>query len=119
MIPSVMPAPARRRLAATAAVLVVATFVVYLQVREFGFLAYDDPRYVQENPHVAGGLSRDGIAWAFTTTHASNWHPVTWLSHMLDVELFGLDAGKHHLVNVALHAVNAVLLLFLLFRMTG
>jgi len=114
-----MISPDRRRLAAIGAVLVVGTFVIYLQVRDFQFLAYDDYHYIQGNPHVEGGLSGDAIAWAFTATHASNWHPITWLSHMVDVEVFGLDAGKHHLVNVVLHAVNAVLLLFLLFQMTG
>jgi tetratricopeptide (TPR) repeat protein len=99
--------------------LVAATFWVYAPVRGHGFLAYDDRLYVTERPPVQRGLTRDGLVWAFTNADVGNWHPLTWLSHMLDVQLFGLDAGAHHLVNVALHAANAVLLYALLARATG
>jgi tetratricopeptide (TPR) repeat protein len=85
----------------------------------FDFTLYDDPDYVTGNPMVRAGLTVKGLAWAFTHAYASNWHPLTWISHMLDVEIFGLHAGGPHLVNVALHAANAVLLFILLQRMTG
>jgi len=92
---------------------------VYAPVRHHGFVSIDDPIYVGENPVVARGLSWDGARWAFTTGHAANWHPVTWLSHMADVRLFGLNAGGHHAVSVLLHAANAILLFLLLKRLTG
>ena len=84
-----------------------------------GFVYFDDDKYVFENPPVVRGLTAEGVRWAFTTGHASNWHPLTWLSHMADVEWFGLDARAHHAVNVWLHALNAVLLFFVLRRLTG
>jgi Flp pilus assembly protein TadD len=99
--------------------LALITLSVYLPVRHYAFVDYDDPNYVTENPIVQAGLTWTGVKWAFTTLDASNWHPLTWLSHMLDCQLFGLNAGRHHLVNVLLHATNAVLLLLLLLRMTG
>ncbi|HUL98834.1 MAG TPA: hypothetical protein VLU24_05335, partial [Mycobacterium sp.] len=71
------------------------------------------------NPHVAGGLTWENVAWAFTTNHAANWHPLTWLSHMADVELFGMNAGAHHLTSLLFHAANTLLLFLLLRRMTG
>src|SRR5262249_42736372 len=75
--------------------------------------------YVYSNPDVLAGLSGYGVAWAFSTYHSANWHPLTWMSHMLDVQLLGVDAGKHHLVNVTLHAVNAALLFLLLETLTS
>jgi tetratricopeptide (TPR) repeat protein len=84
-----------------------------------GFVNIDDPRYVFQNPQVSRGLTGDGLAWAFTSFHAGNWHPITWLSHMLDVELFGLDPGRHHVVNVVLHGIAALLLLGFLRSATG
>jgi tetratricopeptide (TPR) repeat protein len=101
------------------ALLWIGTLALYAQVAHHGFLPYDDGQYVLANPVVREGLSWRGITWAFTTLHFSNWHPVTWLSHMLDVQLFGLDAGAHHLVSAGLHATNAALLDILLMRMTG
>ena len=95
------------------------TVAVYLPVRDFAYVEVDDPAYVTENPHVRGGVNWAGVVWAFTTGHAANWHPVTWLSHMLDVELFGLNPGAHHLVNVALHVGGSLLLLLVLVRLTG
>jgi tetratricopeptide (TPR) repeat protein len=106
-----------RRLLAPA--LVVATLWVFAPVRHHGFLAYDDGPYVTERPEVRAGLSEPGVAWAFTNVAAGNWHPLTWLSHMLDEDLFGLDPGPQHLVNVVLHALSAALLFFGLARATG
>jgi tetratricopeptide (TPR) repeat protein len=99
--------------------LIVVTCAVYLQVGNYQFVNYDDGKYILENPHVRTGLTREGIIWAFTSTYASNWHTLTWLSHMLDVQLFGLNPGPHHLVNVLIHAATTVLLFLLLLRMTG
>ncbi|HET7452344.1 MAG TPA: tetratricopeptide repeat protein [Thermoanaerobaculia bacterium] len=84
-----------------------------------GFLNFDDGEYVSENAHVAAGLTAAGVRWAFTAFHAANWHPVTWLSHMLDVEFFGMNAGAMHRVNVALHLANTLLLFAVLRRWTG
>jgi Flp pilus assembly protein TadD len=108
----------RERLA-IAAMLVVGALLLYAQVAQHQFVFYDDPQYVFENPRVRAGLSWANVAWAFTTLHFSNWHPLTWLAHMLDVELFGLAPGAHHLVNAALHAVNGAVLFLVLDRMTG
>jgi len=107
------------RVAAICAALVLLTLVALGGVLGNGFVAYDDGVYVAANEHVRNGLEGESIGWAFTTTENSNWHPVTWISHMLDVQLFGLDAGKHHRTNLALHAANTVLLLLILVRMTG
>ena len=99
--------------------LVLITLATFFGVRRFEFTNYDDPEYVTGNPQVTQGLSGEGIRWAFTTFHISNWHPVTWLSHMVDCELFGLDAGAHHVVNLILHLLNTALLFLLLWRLTG
>jgi tetratricopeptide (TPR) repeat protein len=98
------------------AALVVATALVYAPVREFGFVGLDDTQYVAQNARVLSGLTLDGVHWAFTTTYFNNWHPLTWLSLMADVELFGARPGALHLVNVGLHALNSVLLFLLLAR---
>jgi tetratricopeptide (TPR) repeat protein len=103
----------------TSLFLIVVTFAVYWQVGSYQFVNFDDGKYILENPHVRTGLTGEGFIWAFTSTYASNWHPLTWLSHMLDVQLFGLDPGPHHLVNVLFHAINTVMLFLLLLRMTG
>ena len=99
--------------------LALITLLAYLPAARDGFVNYDDQDYVTENSVVQKGLTWTGIQWAFTTGHASNWHPLTWLSHMADCELFGLNPGAHHLVNVLFHTANAVLLLGLLLRLTG
>src|ERR1017187_5145354 len=99
--------------------LALITLLAYLPASRDGFVNYDDQDYVTENSVVQKGLTRTGIKWAFTTGHASNWHPITWLSHMADCELFGLNPGAHHLVNVLFHTANVVLLLVLLLRLTG
>jgi len=99
--------------------LIAITLIVYAPVRHYGFLTWDDTLYVTENPDVLRGLTWHGVGWAFTTGYAWNWHPLTLLSHMLDVEFYGLDAGMHHLTNVLLHVANTLLLFGLLHRMTG
>jgi Flp pilus assembly protein TadD len=99
--------------------LIVATIAVYWQVANHDFLNYDDREYVTGNYHVQAGLTWEGIIWAFTTFHATNWHPLAWLSHMLDCQIYGLNAGGHHLTNLLIHVVNALLLFVLLKRMTG
>jgi tetratricopeptide (TPR) repeat protein len=104
---------------ALAALLVAASFAAYRPALDAGFVAFDDDAYVYDNPQVAAGLGRDGVYWAFSGAHASNWHPLTWLSHMADVELFGSAPKGHHFTNVALHAANAVLLFLLLASLTG
>jgi tetratricopeptide (TPR) repeat protein len=98
--------------------LAVATFAVYLPVRNHEFVYYDDDIYVSKNPNVQSGLSWQGIKWAFTSGYASNWHPLTWLSHQLDCQLFGLNSGGHHIVNVLFHVANTILLFVVLNRMT-
>jgi tetratricopeptide (TPR) repeat protein len=97
----------------------ISVAMVYGRAITHDFINYDDRDYVVENAHVIGGLSLDGLKWAFTTSHAANWHPLTWLSHMLDCELFGLRPGGHHATSVALHGIDAVLLFRVLARMTA
>ena len=104
-------------LAAMGAALVVLTFVALSGTTSNSFLNYDDDVYVTDNPHVLGGLNVHSLAWALTSTEAANWHPVTWLSHMLDCQWFGLNAGAHHLVNLLFHTANVALLFLLVFPM--
>lgn len=100
--------------------LSASVLVVFIQIVHHDFILYDDPLYVTENRRVQNGLTPEGVVWAFTTSHASNyWHPLTWLSHMLDCEVWGMWAGGHHLTNLLLHALNAALLFVLFLRMTG
>jgi Tfp pilus assembly protein PilF len=99
--------------------LATSTLTVYRQVGNHDFISYDDPTYVVENPSVQGGLTLESVGWAFTTTHFSNWHPLTWLSYMIDCQLFGLDPRWHHLVNALFHVANALLLFLVFRRMTG
>jgi hypothetical protein len=99
--------------------LIALVAIAYWQVGGNDFVRFDDDRYVTENRTVRAGWTLEGVIWAFTTTHASNWHPLTWLSHMTDVEIFGMDAGKHHVVSVAFHLLNSILLFLLLGEMTG
>lgn len=104
---------------ALAVTMIVLVVVIYAPVHSYQFTTLDDPQYVSANPVVAQGLTRAGIAWAFAFTGSFYWHPLTWLSHMADVQLFGMDAGAHHLVNVVIHAANSALLFAALNRMTG
>jgi len=99
--------------------LVISTLAVYWQVKDHEFINYDDNRYITGNGHVQAGLTGESIVWAFTTSYASNWHPVTWLSHMLDYELYGDRPKGHLLTNVFLHITNTLLLFMVLFRLTG
>jgi tetratricopeptide (TPR) repeat protein len=99
--------------------LVLVTAAVYAPVRHHAFLSYDDVDYVVDNPHVTAGLTRDGLIWAWTGVHQATWHPLSTLSHMLDCQLFGLDAGWHHLGNVVLHVLNTLLLFAVFARMTA
>jgi tetratricopeptide (TPR) repeat protein len=99
--------------------LAAATFAVYFPVRGHDFIYFDDPIYVTENARVNGGLSWASIIWAFSNPVVANWHPITVLSHMLDCQLFGLNAGPQHLVSAAIHATNGVLLFLVLLRLTG
>src|SRR5712671_3582075 len=102
-----------------ALLLALTTLLVYLPVGTHRFVNYDDDDYITNNPIVKKGPTWAGLQWAFTTCYASNWHPLTWLSHMTDCWLFGLNAGAHHFVNVLFHAANAALLFVLLRRLTG
>src|SRR3984957_6993018 len=99
--------------------LAFATFAIYWPVRHYNFVEYDDDDYVFNNPTVRAGLSWANFVWAFDDQHACNWHPLTWLSHMADCQIFGLNPGAFHLENVFFHCANAVLLLLLLQTMTG
>jgi protein O-mannosyl-transferase len=101
------------------ALLLALEAIVYAPTAGHEFTDFDDPAYVRANPHVAAGLTWRGVGWAFTTAHAANWHPLTWLSHMLDVQLFGMQPGAHHLSSLVLHMANTVLLLVVLTRLTG
>ncbi len=102
------------------AILVVGVCVVaaFWSAVGNGFTNYDDPKYVTDNPHVQRGLTLESLTWAGTATHASNWHPLTWISHMLDWSLFGDDPWGHHLTSVLLHLLNTLLLFVVLDRMT-
>ncbi|MBA4149225.1 MAG: tetratricopeptide repeat protein [Verrucomicrobia bacterium] len=101
-----------------AGALAALILLCYWQVWRFEFVSYDDTDYVSENAWVQKGVSKESIAWAFTTNHASNWHPLTWLSHMLDWQTYGSNAGGHHFTNVLLHLGNTLLLFLLLCKMT-
>jgi len=97
----------------------LATLLCFWPILGNGFVTVDDPQYLLQNPWVRGGVSWQGIRWALTSMYACNWHPATWWSHMLDCQVFGLNPAGHHLVNVLLHAANAVLLFTLLRQLTG
>jgi tetratricopeptide (TPR) repeat protein len=101
-----------------ALLLALVTLAIYLPVLHDGFVNFDDDDYVTNNRVVKNGLTPVGIHWAFTTFHAANWHPATWLSHMLDCQLFGLNPAAHHFVNALIHSANAALLFLLLLRLT-
>ena len=93
------------------------TVAVYWPVLQNDFIDFDDDVYVTVNMMVRQGLTLKGFSWAFSTFHAGNWHPLTWLSHMLDVELFGLNPIGHHATSLLLHAANSLLLCALLHRL--
>ena len=101
--------------------LTVALCTVYLQVKDHQFINFDDNDYVTKNSYVLSGLNSESLKWAFSYSKEENtyWHPLTWISHMTDIQLWGLDAGKHHLTNLFLHIVNTLLLFIVLRSMTG
>jgi tetratricopeptide (TPR) repeat protein len=108
-----------RAILAICAGLVAMIWAVYGQTLRADFVNYDDNTYIYENPGIVGGLSWRGIAWAFTHTYSSNWHPLTWISHMLDCQLYGLKASGHHFTNVLLHSATTVMLFIVLRGVTG
>ena len=99
--------------------LVLSILIVYWQVINYEFVGFDDDLYVTGNSNVKDGLTVSSIIWAFKSTYASNWHPLTWVSHMLDVQLYGMNPGSHHTTNVLFHIVNSMLLFIVFKRMTG
>ena len=99
--------------------LMVLNLAVFAPVRHYDFVQLDDPVQVSENQHVAGGLTWGAIGWAFTSAHAGYWMPLVWLSHMTDVQIYGMKAGPHHVTNLLLHVANTLLLFGLLWRLTG
>jgi tetratricopeptide (TPR) repeat protein len=109
----------RWRAPAVCLVLAAITFAVFGQTLTHEFIDFDDNDYVYDNPVVARGLTVKGIVWAFTHVHSANWHPLTWISHMLDCQLYGLHPGGHHLTNVVLHTATVIALFLVLRRMTG
>ncbi len=104
---------------AICALLTLVTAAVYFSLASYPFINLDDTIYVSENPHVQAGVSWQTITWAMTTGDTGNWHPLTWLSHALDCQLYGLDAGAHHVTSLVIHVVNVLLLFLLLARATG
>jgi hypothetical protein len=99
--------------------LAVIIFAIYGQTLRYGFVNYDDEKYVYENPVVSAGLTLKGMAWAFGSYHLANWVPLTLISHMLDCQLYQLAPGGHHLTNILLHTASAIILFLVLGRMTG
>ncbi len=99
--------------------LVLLNVLVFGPMWRYGFVTWDDPQYITQNPFVAQGLTAESIAWAFTTGYAFYWHPLTWISHMLDIQLYGFEAGGHHITNLVLHMASTVILFAVLRSMTG
>jgi tetratricopeptide (TPR) repeat protein len=99
--------------------LIIITFAAFEQVRTCAFINLDDNVYITDNQPIQDGLTLEGVSWTFRTIHAGHWHPLTWLSHMLDCQLYGLSPSGHHLTNLAFHIVNTLLLFLVLKRMTG
>ncbi len=104
---------------AVCGLLLLMVAIVFCQTLGFDFVNYDDGIYVFGNSHLKQGLTRDGLAWAFTTTDCTNWHPLTWLSYLVDYQLYGLNPRGYHLTNVLLHAAAAIALFLVLWQMTG
>ena len=119
MLSRPIPARVKRETIWMSVVLAILVFIPFAQVATFEFLLCDDNDYITNSPTVRQGITWEGVKWAFRTAHASNWHPLTWLSHMLDCEMFGLNAGAHHIVGALIHTLNAVLLFLALRLMTG
>jgi tetratricopeptide (TPR) repeat protein len=115
----ILKSPDLLRVVFVYSVIIIVTLTVYFPVKDFDFIVYDDPIYVTNNPRVQGGLTPKNILWSLTAIEASNWHPLTWISHMTDIQIFGLNAGRHHLTSVGFHILNSILLLVWLNTMTG
>src|SRR5437763_1355535 len=99
--------------------LSIATLVAFWQVKDCSFINYDDPLYITNNQQVQSGLNWQNLKWAFTATEAANWHPITWISHCIDCQLYGLNPAGHHVTSLLLHIANVILLFHLLLQMTG
>ena len=99
--------------------LIALTLSVYWQVQHYEFVNLDDDHYITENPNIRNGLSKEGLKWAFTFNDVSYWHPLTWLSHMLDCQLYGVTPQGHHFNSLLLHIINVLLLFMILKQMTG
>ena len=97
-----------------AGLLIAATAAIYGQTLGHGFLQFDDHAYIAANPHVRGGLTATNVLWALSARHASNWHPLAWMSHMADCSLYGMWPGGHHLTSIMIHAINALLVMGLM-----
>ncbi len=108
-----------KKLTITSFIVALITLAVYWQTGSHAFINLDDQAYIYENPHVRGGLTGSSVIWAFTSVDYFYWQPLTWLSHMLDVQLFGMNPGWHHLSSVLIHTGSTILLLIFLFRLTG
>ncbi len=113
------PCSQRKQTVVVCLLIALITAGVYWPVAKQGFINFDDPDYVSGNPRVQAGLTLGSVQWAFTSFYASNWHPLTWLSHMLDCQIYGLRPGGHHVTSLLLHVVNSLLLFGLLKRLTG
>ena len=109
----------RRLLLLISTALVIATVIAYEPIRHNDFVSFDDEVYITENPNITNGITPQSVRWALTSLYASNWHPLTWLSHMLDYQLFGLNPLGHHLVNLLIHISSVLLLLWILYIATG
>ena len=110
----------RAKMAALSLLLIASTIAIYLPVHRYPFVNYDDPWYVRDNPYIQEGLTPSMLYWSFTERgYCHNWHPLTWVSHGLDIQMFGLDAGPHHDVNVLLHVLDVLLLFWVLYAATG
>src|SRR5271170_4561664 len=99
--------------------LALVTAALYWPITRNGFVNFDDDQYVVGNPHITSGLTWTNVVWAFKSGEAANWHPLAWMSHMADCDLYGLNPGGHHLTNLLFHVANTLLLFLLLFQMTG
>src|SRR5580698_180726 len=110
---------AERRNPIVCLLLAVVTLALYNPVNRHPFVNYDDDRYTTENPHIRQGLTEDTVVWSLTSTEQANWHPLTWISHALDVSAYRLNPVGHHLTSILLHAVNVILLFLLLMWATS
>ncbi len=109
----------KRKLPLINLAIVLFTIIVFYQVYFNDFITFDDDAYVVHNSHIANGLTLDGFLWSFNSFNFSNWHPLAWLSHMLDVQFFGLNPAGHHVTSLIIHIANTLLLSCFLVKITG